>query len=211
MKLILVMLLGLGTAVAAEDIYRWVDDNGNQVYSDQPGENGENAEKIELQQPMTYSPVQIPEVTDAASDEEQEKSDNTDAVPNYKVAIVAPEDDVGLRVNNGNVTVNLQAFPALNPERGDLIQLYLDGLPAGMPMAQLSFMLENLDRGTHTLSAKVLNASGEVLAQSETITFHLQRTSLLNPGRQNNQTGSGASSIPAFPTNPGFPTTPNTP
>ena len=73
------MLLGLGTAVAAEDIYRWVDDNGNQVYSDQPGENAENAEKVELQQPMTYSPVQIPEVTDSASAEEQETADNTEA------------------------------------------------------------------------------------------------------------------------------------
>ena len=173
MKLILVMLLGLGTAVAAEDIYRWVDDNGNQVYSDQPGENAENAEKVELQQPMTYSPVQIPEVTDSASAEEQETADNTEAAPNYKVSIVAPEDDAGIRVNNGNVTVNLQVVPALNPERGDLIQLFLDGLPSGMPMPQLSFILENLDRGTHTVSANVLNASGEILAQSETITFHL--------------------------------------
>ncbi|HCO00356.1 MAG TPA: DUF4124 domain-containing protein, partial [Methylophaga sp.] len=152
------MLLGLGTAVAAEDIYRWVDDNGNQVYSDQPGEN---AEKVELQQPMTYSPVQIPEETASASVEEQESADEPEAAPNYKVAIVAPEDEAGIRVNNGNVTVNLQVFPALNSARGDLIQLYLDGLPAGMPMPQLSFMLENLDRGTHTLSANVLNASGE--------------------------------------------------
>ena len=213
MKLILVMLLGLGTAVAAEDIYRWVDDNGNQVYSDQPGENAENAEKVELQQPMTYSPVQIPEVTDSASAEEQETADNTEAAPNYKVSIVAPEDDAGIRVNNGNVTVNLQVVPTLNPERGDLIQLFLDGLPSGMPMPQLSFILENLDRGTHTVSANVLNASGEILAQSETITFHLQRTSLQQPGRQNGQPspGPGAPSIPGFPTTPGIPTFPQTP
>jgi len=197
------MLFGLGTAVAA-DIYRWVDDNGNEVYSDEPVEN---AEKIELQESMTYSPVQIPVVTDSATTSvEQEISDESEVNPNYKLTIVAPEDDAGIRINNGNVTVNLQVQPALVPERGDLIQLYLDGLPAGTPMPQLSFMLENLDRGTHKLSAVVLNASGEVIAQSETTSFHLQRTSLLQPGRQqNNQPGAGAPSIPAIPTNPSGP------
>ena len=197
------MLFGLGTAVAA-DIYRWVDDNGNQVYSDEPVEN---AEKIELQDSMTYSPVQIPGVTDSTTTtNEQEESGESEVDPDYKLTIVAPEDDAGIRVNNGNVTVNLQLQPAFVPERGDKIQLYLDGLPAGVPMPLLSFMLENLDRGTHKLSAVVLNASGEVIAQSETTTFHLQRTSLLQPGRQqNNLPGGGAPTIPGIPTNPSVP------
>ncbi|MBN47584.1 MULTISPECIES: DUF4124 domain-containing protein [unclassified Methylophaga] len=197
------MLFGLCTAVAA-DIYRWVDDNGNQVYSDEPVEN---AEKIELQDSMTYSPVQIPGVTDSTTTtNEQEESGESEVDPDYKLTIVAPEDDAGIRVNNGNVTVNLQLQPAFVPERGDKIQLYLDGLPAGVPMPQLSFMLENLDRGTHKLSAVVLNASGEVIAQSETTTFHLQRTSLLQPGRQqNNLPGGGAPTIPGIPTNPSVP------
>ncbi|WP_292742625.1 DUF4124 domain-containing protein [Methylophaga sp. UBA3192] len=203
MKFFLIMLFGLCTAVAA-DIYRWVDDNGNQVYSDEPVEN---AEKIELQDSMTYSPVQIPGVTDSTTTtNEQEESGESEVDPDYKLTIVAPEDDAGIRVNNGNVTVNLQLQPAFVPERGDKIQLYLDGLPAGVPMPQLSFMLENLDRGTHKLSAVVLNASGEVIAQSETTTFHLQRTSLLQPGRQqNNLPGGGAPTIPGIPTNPSVP------
>ncbi len=197
------MLLGFGTAVAAEEIYRWVDDNGNQVYSDQPGEN---AEKIELQKSMTYSPVQIPEITDSPTTDEQESSEEAESAPNYKLKIVSPEDDAGIRVNNGNVMVNLQILPALVTERGDLIQLYLDGLPSGMPLAQLNFMLENLDRGTHKLSAAVLNVSGEVVAQSETITFHLQRTSLQHPSRQENN--NAATRAPSFPT---IPNTPNNP
>lgn len=134
------MLLGLGTAVAA-DIYRWVDKNGNPVYSDQPTEN---AEKIELLQPMTYTPVQVPEDTSSndAEDEQQTTDEESVAIPNYRVTIVSPENDAGIRVNNGNVTVNLQVIPALVAERGDLVQLYLNGLPAGVPMPQLSFTLE---------------------------------------------------------------------
>lgn len=202
------MMIGISSALAA-DIYRWIDDNGNQVYSDQPTEN---AEKVELRHSMIYTPVEIPELSEDAMDTQSEEADASIPAPNYKLSVVSPEDDAGIRVNNGNVMVNLQLIPALVPERGDLIQLYLDGLPAGMPMPQLNFMLENLDRGTHKLSAVVLNASGEVLAESETITFHLQRTSVLQPGRQSDgSTGPGAPSIPGFPTTPGFPTVPATP
>lgn len=202
------MMIGISSALAA-DIYRWIDDNGNQVYSDQPTEN---AEKVELRHSMIYTPVEIPELSEEAMDSQSEEVDASIPAPNYKLSVVSPENDAGIRVNNGNVMVNLQLIPALVPERGDLIQLYLDGLPAGMPMPQLNFMLENLDRGTHKLSAVVLNASGEVLAQSETITFHLQRTSVLQPGRQSDgSTGPGAPSIPGFPTTPGFPTVPATP
>lgn len=213
MKFIIFMLLGLGTAVAG-DIYRWVDENGNEVYSDQPTEN---AEKIELRHSMIYTPVAIPGSSDLITDDtqaeiDQSETDQIEPAPNYQLIIVSPEDDAGIRVNNGDVVVNLQVLPALVPERGDKIQLYLDGLPAGLPMPQLSFLLENLDRGTHQLSAVVLNASGEVLAQSATTTFHLQRSSLLQPGRdQTTQPAPGAPTIPANPSIPSLPSTPGLP
>ncbi|MDO8828147.1 DUF4124 domain-containing protein [Methylophaga sp.] len=208
MKFIIFMLVGLGTAVAG-DIYRWIDENGNEVYSDQPTEN---AEKIELRHSMIYTPVEIPGSNESITEASQEDTGQSEPVPNYQLSIVSPEDDAGIRVNNGNVLVNLQLLPALVPERGDKIQLYLDGLPAGIPMPQLSFLLENLDRGTHQLSAVVLNASGEVLAQSTTTTFHLQRSSLLQPGReQNNQPAPGAPTIPANPSIPSLPSAPGLP
>ena len=212
MKFILFMLIGLGTAVAS-DIYRWIDENGNEVYSDQPTEN---AEKIELRHSMIYTPVTIPGSNDITDDTqaatEQSETDQTEPAPNYQLTIVSPEDDAGIRVNNGDVVVNLQVVPALVPERGDKIQLYLDSLPVGVPMPQLSFILENLERGTHQLSAVVLNASGELLAQSITTTFHLQRSSLLQPGReQNNNPGTGAPTIPANPSIPSLPSTPGYP
>lgn len=212
MKFILFMLIGLGTAVAG-DIYRWIDENGNEAYSDQPTEN---AEKIELRHSMIYTPVAIPGSNDITDDTqaatEQSDTDQTEPAPNYQLTIVSPEDDAGIRVNNGDVVVNLQVIPALVPERGDKIQLYLDSLPVGVPMPQLSFMLENLERGTHQLSAVVLNASGELLAQSTTTTFHLQRSSLLQPGReQNNTPETGAPTIPANPSIPSLPSTPGYP
>lgn len=202
------MVLGLGLANAS-DVYHWLDQNGNPVFSDQPTED---AQKIELQKPMTYTPVPAPELTEHNVIEEQQTEEAAEPAPDYQLTIVSPENDAGLRVNNGDVVVNLQIQPALIAERGDLIQLYLDDLPTGMPLPQLSFMLENLDRGTHKLAAFVLNASGEVIAQSDTVSFHLQRSSLLQPGRQPDAAPRpGAPSIPGHPTAPGFSTTPPTP
>lgn len=205
MNTILLMVLGLGLANAS-DIYHWVDQNGNPVFSDQPTED---AKKIGLQQPMTYAPIPVPELTGQSMGEEQQTEEVADAAPEYQLSIVSPENDAEIRANNGEVVVNLQIQPALIAERGDLIQLYLDDLPAGMPQSQLSFMLENIDRGTHKLAAFVLNASGEVIAQSEPVSFHLLRSSIHQPGRQPDTVPRpGAPSIPAHPTTPGFPTPP---
>ncbi|MCX4190100.1 DUF4124 domain-containing protein [Methylophaga sp. OBS3] len=176
-------LILLFTAITATaGVYRSVDENGNVVFTDQPAEN---AEKIVLPQASVYTPVDVPEeITSNEFDDQSEQLDGEDMppAPSYALQIVSPQDDQAIRVNDGNLTVNIQIQPALNQQRGDLIQLQMDGLPYGDPRPSLSFGLPNVDRGTHTLSAVVMNINGEVLANSPEIKFHLQRNSiLLNP------------------------------
>ncbi len=195
--LLLILLSGTGFA----EVYRWIDENGNTVYSDQPVGN---AEQIVLPEPSTYSPVVVPlaaseEMTEDVSSEDDEMP----AAPSYQLQIASPQDDEAIRVNNGNLTVNIQIRPPLSQKRGDMIQLRMDGQPYGEPRSSLSFNLANVDRGTHTLSAVVMNASGEQLAQSPSIKFHLQRnTILLNPRTQNNPQGIIPGQGQTLPTNP---------
>ncbi|AFJ01756.1 hypothetical protein Q7C_584 [Methylophaga frappieri] len=184
MKKIIALLLCFLPVVITAEVYRWVDENGNTVFSDQPVEN---AEPVDLPEASTYSPVDLPDI-DPDSDETD--SDLTEeeatAVPDYEIGVVSPQDDETMRINNGNLTVNIEIRPALSSDRQDKIQLNLDGRPHGEPLPQLSFSLENLDRGTHTLSASVINQNGEVIAESPQIKFHLQRNSiLLNPNTRN--------------------------
>lgn len=186
----LIFVFALSVPAIAE-VYRSVDENGNTVFSDQPFGN---AERIDLPEASTYSPVVVP-VEESADDAEaaentSSEDDNKLPAPDYQLQIASPQDDEAIRVNDGNLTVNIQIRPALSQKRGDLIQLRMDGRPYGEPRAGLSFNLPNLDRGTHTLSAVVMNANGEELAQSATIKFHLQRNSiLLNPRTRNNPQG----------------------
>ena len=198
----LLLILVSGTVFA--EVYRWIDENGNTVYSDQPVGN---AEQIVLPEASTYSPVVVPLATSDDSDEMAEEvgseDDEMPPAPSYQLQIASPQDDEAIRVNNGNLTVNIQIRPPLSQKRGDMIQLRMNGLPYGEPRNGLSFNLANVDRGTHTLSAVVMNASGEQLAQSPSIKFHLQRnTILLNPRTQNNSQGLITGQGRALPTNP---------
>lgn len=201
MKYWTLLLVLLSLPALAGGVYRWVDENGNTVYSDQPADN---AEQIELPEASVYSPVIVPVEDTAESDAEEATASDEEEIPpapGYQLQIASPQNDEAIRANDGNLTVNIQIRPALSQARGDKIQLRMDGRPYGQPSAGLSFNLPNLDRGTHTLSAVVMNANGEELAQSPTIKFHLQRNSiLLNPRTQGALPGQGQI-LPARPAN----------
>lgn len=192
MKKLLMILLITAVPVHAA-IYRWVDENGNIVYSDEPHPQ---SEQIELNGTSTYQPVEIPQSAlpdDEVSEETDAESPNDAApVPDYQVEVVQPQNDQGLRANDGMVTVNLRVQPSLSNERGDLLQLLLDGEAVAAPGRQLSYQLENVDRGTHHLQAVITDRDGNALSRSERSVFHLQRFSV-------NQPGAGPNMMPGNP------------
>jgi hypothetical protein len=73
--------------------------------------------------------------------------------------------------------------PVLMGQQGHKIQFYLDGTPYGTPVAGSNLVIKNLDRGTHALGARVLNASGKSLFSADPVTFFLHRQSVNFPTR----------------------------
>lgn len=180
---ILIILLFCSMPFAAAEVYRSYDESGNVVFSDQPSAN---AEKIDVEAAFTYTPVEIPvDPVTAEEDLVTEEEEMIPAAPNYQVAIVSPQDDEAIRANDGFVTINVQVRPPLSSRRGDQIQLQRDGLPYGPPQRQLSFVLPNMDRGTHNFAAVILNASGEEIASSPVSKFHVLRTSIITTPNRN--------------------------
>jgi hypothetical protein len=58
----------------------------------------------------------------------------------------------------------------------------LDNVPAGLASSageDATFALSNIDRGTHTLTAEVVDGNGSVVFTSNQSTFHLQRYSII--------------------------------
>jgi hypothetical protein len=179
MKLTALLMLLFLLPVHAE-IYRWVDESGNVVFSDEPQPG---AEKVDLPPATTYTPTEDEAVTDdilKLTPDENEEAQQQAEVPDYQIRIVAPTEDESIWVNNGDVTVSMIVEPALDTERGDKVLLQLDGEPVAEPRASTTFQLNNLSRGTHNLNAMVVDNNGTTLTSTGTVTFHLHRASIQN-------------------------------
>jgi hypothetical protein len=165
----IISLLFVCLPVSAE-IYRWIDNEGNVIYSDQPNPK---AEQIELSPTTTYSPTVTaqPEISII-----EETSEADLPVPPYELRIVSPGQNESIWVNSGNLTVSLIVEPTLDAERQDKIRLLLDGSEVGV-QASTSFELTELSRGQHQLTAEVINQSGQTLTQATVVTFQLHRAS----------------------------------
>lgn len=170
------VMLGSG-AFAATTVYRSVDANGNVVFTDRPPRAGEATETVEIRAPNSISRPEEsapPAAGTEAWEWDMQAGEDADQTPFSYVAlaIVAPANDEGIRQNDGNVTVIASVEPGLR--EGDQIQVLLDGQYIAAA-AGTSITLTEVERGTHTLEAQVVDESGAVLLTSQPVTFHLLR------------------------------------
>jgi hypothetical protein len=80
-----------------------------------------------------------------------------------------------------NVHVALE--PALQP--GHVLDVYLDGQRQNLTVTSTEFSVPDVFRGVHTMQAVVLDAEGNEVVRSLTVTFMVQQTSILNPNNPN--------------------------
>ncbi|WP_349618455.1 DUF4124 domain-containing protein [Azotobacter salinestris] len=165
MRSILSGLLLLLALPAGAEIYKYLDANGNPVFSNQPPE-GVAAEKVELPAPSIVTPPP-PAPADAAKRKEQA------AEAHYsRLELTGIPDGESLRANNGSFSVDVAIEPMLRP--GHSLRLLLDGQPYGQPGRVTRLQLVNVDRGEHSLAVEVL-AGDRALQQSAPLVFTVQR------------------------------------
>jgi len=165
-------MLLLALPAWSTDVYRWVDEQGQQHYSDQwrPG-----AERIRIQTTPTYSPrpLERPAATGAEPARKAQRYES--------LVIVSPAQEEVLWNIEGQLRVSLRTEPPLLPEHD--LRLYLDGQLREIPEGSTEVVLNDVFRGAHTLRAEVTDATGAVLIESQPVTFFVRQTSILNPSR----------------------------
>ncbi len=162
-RLFLLLLCCLAaTAVMGDDLYKWVDAQGNVHYSDKPQPG---AQKLKLPQATTYT---APVSGDVPAQAPETPAQNPAAAASF--VIVSPQQDETLW-NTQNVTVSLAVDPAL--QSGDTVTITLDGTTKG-PLEGLSAEFTDLDRGAHTISAVLQRADGGSMT-AKPVTFYIQR------------------------------------
>ena len=67
--------------------------------------------------------------------------------------------------------------PSLAPEDQLVITVNGEDVSKG---SDTSLTLEQLDRGAHSVTGRILNSESKIKIQSDVVTFHVQRPSVLN-------------------------------
>lgn len=167
-KSIIAVLLAVSSfAAGAVELYKWVDKDGVH-YSDQPAPG---AEKVEVHGVPSIGTTPVPKPAPAAPEAEP--------FAGYtQFAVTGPPDNSIVRDNSGagEVSVTVSLMPPLRVDLGHTVRVDLAGQTQGGAATQFSFA--GIDRGTHTISAAIIDGAGSTL-QTTSSTFTLQRTSIL--------------------------------
>lgn len=170
-------LLGLLATPTLAEIYRYTDDQGRTVFTDQPPERP-GVERVAPSAINIVPPTAPRQQTPAGEIAEQGEAVSTRYA---RLAISNLPDGGALRANSGSFEVQVDIEPALAPEHS--LRLLLDGQPHGPTTHGTRLPVLHADRGTHSLVVQVLDGAGQPIQQSDAITVTVQRISLQSPAR----------------------------
>jgi hypothetical protein len=170
--LLLTITLAALTATANATIYRWVDEQGVVHYSDQPHAG---AEKVQVAAPQVYS-APPPSKTASAPLALQAQASGSQ----MSCEIDSPTNDqMFMNAHSVSGHVHLPFNTA-----GLKVVVLMDGQPVNTD-ASGGFTIDPVERGTHTLSASVVDPNGQTVCQSQSVTFHVHQPSTQAPNPAN--------------------------
>lgn len=157
------------TAAAAEEAYRWVDEDGVVHYSDRPREG---AESIELPAPNVATVRRVPQSRAADDDGEEPEEEQTTGYTSIEIASPKAEETLWNIEGVLNVSVALQ--PGLRP--GHQVRAYFDG--EMQPVSGTSFQVQEVWRGVHNIQVEVVDSTGKLMIRSEPNRFYVQQNTV---------------------------------
>lgn len=189
MKRLLLILVTLvaAKAFAAGSGYRLVHPDGSVEFSDQPIPG---REEIKLREAPT---IQFVPAAPAQKPASSVSGKGGDKASPRGVTIVSPQPDQTLWFGESEPVVSVAAGAL---EKGEKIIIILDGNEVTSGTGN-SFHLGQVYRGTHSVTAAIVNESGEILFSSPTVTFHMRQHSLFE--RRDKQAAEPTSGEPYLP------------
>lgn len=170
------------TAGAAE-IWRWKDANGVVHYSDKPVPGAERM-ALTIPVPTTGAEQAAQDFgPDEPAAEQSAESGQRQQPFTYSACVV--RSPAGNETFRGvqPIEVVLDVQPRLQP--GHSVRVLFDNTPvADWPADETRHTLGEVFRGSHTLSARILDANGRPVCAGSAITFHLLQESVLPPAGQ---------------------------
>jgi hypothetical protein len=172
----ILLLLALVTGPVLADVYKTVTETGEIIYSDTPTPG---AERIHLPELPTYTPPPLPRFTPSPAKQPVKSLYNS-------MTFTEPAEDATVRDNQGVVQIRIELAPPLMTRLGHKVQFYLDNKPHGIPVESTAIGFSNIDRGTHSVSAYVVDKDENPMMSAPAVSFHMHRESINNPNNPNN-------------------------
>ncbi len=176
-------ILVLLAATAQAEVYKSINADGEIIYSDVPTRG---AKRVQLPALPTYTPAPLPVAPAPVSPKQAAGT----AYSGF--SMTSPRDDETIRSNAGIVNLSVTLEPGLQIEEGHRIQYFLDDKPQGKPVARTSSSFNNVDRGTHRVSATVIDESGASIIKTAPVTVHIMRVAILHPNNPLNPANQGS-------------------
>ena len=158
--------------LAAQNIYKTVDKDGNTVFTDQ--KPSEDAEPLRLRELTVVEPVQI--------GDPQAITQNSASPPDVSipVQITSPTSEETI----WNTAYRLDASVELGAPlpSGARLAYLVDGTERALTPDQ-SVSIEEVWRGEHQLQVELRARDGRVLGSSEPVRFYMRQATALNPAR----------------------------
>jgi hypothetical protein len=172
--LILVLLTGFCLSSQAEEkpaapadtgkkVYKTRGPTGEVIFSDQPSKE---AKEIPVPAGSTYTAPPAPAFVPSSS---TAKKSSAFSYSNFQ--ITAPVNDTTLLADVNDVTMQVSLQPGL--QSGHSLQFLFDGQVT--QNTGTSHTYQNLERGSHTLQARVVDQSGTEIQSTATVTIHVKR------------------------------------
>lgn len=179
-----VFSLAIVVSPLAAQVYKIVDKDGNVTFTDKPPEDGAK--------PMDLPPLSVIETPDygktareqaeeaAAAGEEPEVPLRT-LRNNYRdFAIVSPLQEESVWRPDGPISIAWSASNGLM--EGMMVQIFLDGQRQANTTASM-IPVNGLDRGEHTVTARIVDGRNRVIATAQPITFYVRQPGLASQAR----------------------------
>ena len=179
LAIFMVMLIMLCIHNVQAEIYICKDDKGGTVYTDSP-DTCANAEEVKVD----ALPTLVPSKSIATPNNNRSVVNEDDKNAYTELVITSPINDATVRDNQGNRTINFRAAPTLQQRKKHKYVVTVNGEEVYSGTSTTT-ALKNVDRGTHSISVKIVDANGSTKIRATPVIVTLHRYSSNIPGNTN--------------------------
>ncbi|MDE2235727.1 MAG: DUF4124 domain-containing protein [Gammaproteobacteria bacterium] len=171
---VMILALGATTTGRSDQVYKWVDAQGNVHYTDHPHPG---AQKVLLPKTQTYQPPSMEGAGNTAASQPSPPPVAGASTTAYKqFSISSPADKATLWYVD-QVPVSVDLSPALH--NGDTLTFHLDEKSIG-PTTQTMVTFKDVPRGEHSVSV-TLNSANGASQTAGPVTFFVRQKTIISP------------------------------